>query len=114
LSRFVSIATTDAGTQAGLIIAVLESCGIDVLTRNYNTAITCSQYTHAVGGIDIYVPAKAVREASDILIACGPFEPPSIKPWVVPFLIFAYLFAAVPPPGTGVILRRDQSELVFG
>ena len=114
MSGFTSIATTYAGTQAGLIIAVLEGAGIDVLTRDYHSAITASHYTHAIGGITICVPADDAEEAIDILINSGPFDPPKINPWVVPFLIFGFLWAAVPPPGTGVILHRDQIELVFG
>ena len=114
MSGFTSVATSYAGTQAGLIIALLESCGIDVLMRDFHTAVTLSNYTHAIGGIDISVPDADAREAIDIISASQIDAPCNIKPWVIPFLIVGTLWAGAPPPGTGVILNRDQNELVFG
>ena len=93
---------------------MLEGAGIDVLTQNFHSATTLSNYTHATGGIELCVPDADAKAAIDILAECGPFDPPQIKAWAIPIIIFGVLWAVVPPPGTGVILRRDHIELVFG
>lgn len=114
MKGFKTIATSYSGTQAGLIIATLEACKIDVLTRNYHPSITLSNYTHAIGGIDICVPQADAQAARDILLDSHPLETAPLKPWVVPVLIFAFLLAGVPPPGSGVILGRNAIERVLG
>jgi len=74
MSKFQQIATYQYSSEAYLIKGKLESEGIEVFLQNENTINTDPLLSNALGGVKIFVYAKDVENALQILSTISNFS----------------------------------------
>lgn len=113
MNNVTVIAHVYGPSEAGLIIAGLESAGITVLPFDFHVTTTLTNYTCAAGGARVCVPKSEAEEAHEVLASLSLLEPSHTKSWLVPIFIFAWFFCGVPPHASGVFSTRSTAHAVF-
>jgi len=87
--------------EAALALARLEAYGIRTFAHSWHTLALSWQWTHALGGIELRVPAAQAEDAAAILASLEMSRRPR-KRWL--FLLFSLVVLALvnfPPPPSG-------------
>lgn len=67
MSRWISLASFTSAPEAHIAKGLLENEGIPAQLRNESLVGVHWLYSHAVGGVQLYVPGELARQAQDIL-----------------------------------------------
>lgn len=84
-----------------MLKGVLEAHGFDPITIDRHSGLILSNWSLAIGGVKVFLPAGQVTPASEILDNLGIPVWRRPRPWVMAMLAFAWWMAHMPPPGLG-------------
>lgn len=94
----VTVGRAYGGSVAALAMAMLESSGIRVSPHPWHTLAVSWHLTHALGGIELQVPASQAEHAAAILADFQVTRRPKNKLLFLLFSIIVWAWLAVPPP----------------
>ncbi|RNF33532.1 hypothetical protein [Paracoccus methylarcula] len=100
------IAIAEGAADVALVLGALEAHGFSPIATDRHSGLTLSNWSQAVGGVKIFVPAEKADEAATLLAGLGMprWRAPGL--WVILAFAIAWLMASVPPPGMGNYLTR--------
>ncbi len=87
--------------EAAMAVALLESAGILVTEHPWHSLSIRWDLTHALGGIELQVPASQAKEAAAVLADFQPTAQPRKRLFRLLVCIAATFFLAVPPAASG-------------
>lgn len=94
----VTVGRAYGGSVAALAIAMLESSGIRVFPHPWHTLSVSWNWAHALGGLELQVPASQAQQAAAILADFQVTRRPKNKLLFLLFSIVVWAWLAVPPP----------------
>lgn len=97
----VRVAVADGAADVAMLLGVLEAHGFDPITSDRHSGLTLSNWSCAIGGVKIFLPAGQAAPAAELLAGLGMPVWRRPRPWVMVMLAFAWWMAHVPPPGLG-------------
>lgn len=95
------------------IISLLDAYDIPVFVHGFHADQVVSQYSWAMGGVNLRVPAKQSEMAAALLNDLPPYEQSRMRPWVCILLIIGYLGFGVPPMMTALFTGRNEEVQSF-
>ncbi|WP_404403539.1 hypothetical protein [Pelagibacterium halotolerans] len=109
----VTIVRGYGASETQVIVAYLSAYGISAVPFHAHTAAVAWHLMHAIGGVEIKVPAAQVEEAMALLAEMGTGSgeteaPALIDWWRGLWATLVFLLFGVPPPARGSIRNDDQ------
>jgi hypothetical protein len=113
-SDLVTVGWAYGQAEAALVSALLGASGIGVFPHSWYVASVQWHWTHALGGIELKVPASQAGDAIALLAACPIARRPRPWPWrlLVAVVATAILVSvSVPPPAAGFFIAGRPGAL---
>ncbi len=103
---FATVGWAYGMSEAALAVSVLEAAGVQVLPHTRHMASIAWHQTHALGGIELRVPASQAALASDVLASLQSDKPrrKSVASAILALVILAIV--GIPPPASGFFAVR--------
>lgn len=106
--RFVAIAFAYGLAEAYAAIARLRAAGIPVHTSDLRTASVAWNWTVALGGIDLQVPAMHAADAVAVLRDGDPLPDRRRSALSRAVMMVGFLLTFIPPPAAGLFVAEPR------
>ncbi|MGF1592014.1 MAG: hypothetical protein ACFCUW_01970 [Kiloniellaceae bacterium] len=106
-SDLVTVGWAYGQAEAAVVSALLGGSGIRVFPHTWYVASVQWHWTHALGGIELKVPASQAADAAELLADCPVERRPRSWQWrlLVGGVSLAVLFlCSLPPPASGFFI----------
>lgn len=100
-SNLVTVGRAYSGSTAAQVMAMLESSGIKVFAHPWHMQAMQWNLTHALGGIELQVPASQVELANVILADVEMTSLSRSRLFMLLIGVIGVIWVAVPPPPSG-------------
>ncbi|NSX54144.1 hypothetical protein [Parasulfitobacter algicola] len=113
MDSLVTIGRVHGAGPMAYIMGFLDAHDVPVFAHGFHTDQVMANYSLAMGGAVLRVPAAQANDAAALLNDLPPFEQSLMRPWVCILCILGWIGFGVPPAMTAIFTGRNDEVQAF-
>lgn len=97
--------------DTAVAVSLLRAADIEVHAHSAHLSGVVWQWTHALGGVRLYVPLSQEEAAREVLAGLDERVPRRLNLWFAVAAALVLFWTGVPPPASGLVLTKGARAL---